>query len=156
MAQAKGRNFRGILLSPSGKVLLMKMAEPRTGHQFWICPGGTAEDGESGEECLRRELLEETGYAGGEIGPVLWEREYSYTCEDERVHQDEQYFLVRTQEFEATMAGNPEALEITAFQGFRWWDVEEICLSEEEFGPALLGSLGPWVLVGRSPGERTP
>jgi 8-oxo-dGTP diphosphatase len=47
----------GMLIVREGRMLLCRKRES----QFWILPGGRIEDGESPEECLRRELHEELG-----------------------------------------------------------------------------------------------
>lgn len=42
-------------------VLLLKVHNPETNRQFWMIPGGGREGGESEEDCVRREVKEETG-----------------------------------------------------------------------------------------------
>lgn len=48
---------RAILQNSEGKILLHK----RTDFDFWAFPGGGAEEGESAEDCIIREVFEETG-----------------------------------------------------------------------------------------------
>jgi len=42
-------------------LLLIKERENATGRSFWFFPGGGMEEGETAEECVRREMKEETG-----------------------------------------------------------------------------------------------
>ncbi len=51
------RTVRTILKNEEDKIALMYMAK----HKVYLFPGGGIEDGESLEEALRREVLEETG-----------------------------------------------------------------------------------------------
>jgi ADP-ribose pyrophosphatase len=66
-------------------LLLLQQYRHAVGGTIWEVPAGTLDDGETPEDCARRELIEETGYAGrawkrlGEITPVPG---YS----DERIH----------------------------------------------------------------------
>lgn len=47
------------VLLDDGKVLLMR--HRRRGLGYWALPGGAVKEGESLSDCLRREMLEETG-----------------------------------------------------------------------------------------------
>jgi 8-oxo-dGTP pyrophosphatase MutT (NUDIX family) len=42
------------------RMLLIKHHEYATGHGYWVIPGGGREDGETEEECVIREVKEET------------------------------------------------------------------------------------------------
>lgn len=43
------------------RILLVKHREDKSGRTYWIIPGGGIEPGETEEDCLRREMREETG-----------------------------------------------------------------------------------------------
>ncbi len=45
----------------SGRVLICQRKKENTFGGFWEFPGGKCEEGESLEECLKRELMEEVG-----------------------------------------------------------------------------------------------
>ncbi len=51
---------------PDGRLLMVKAHRYVPDRWSWEFPGGGIDDGESPEECARRELLEETGLSGGE------------------------------------------------------------------------------------------
>ena len=42
------------------RLLLLKVNDRGTGETFWVIPGGAREPNETEEECIRREVLEET------------------------------------------------------------------------------------------------
>lgn len=74
-----------VAMTDTGALLLLRQYRHAVGGTIWEIPAGTLNDGESPEDCARRELIEETGYAArtwkrlGEITPVPG---YS----DERIH----------------------------------------------------------------------
>ena len=43
------------------QILLIRHEEHQSERTYWLLPGGGREDGESEEECVRREMREETG-----------------------------------------------------------------------------------------------
>lgn len=62
----------GLLIAPSGEFLLTSRPDGKVYAGYWEFPGGKLEAGESVEQALRRELLEEIGVY---IGPVQMWRE---------------------------------------------------------------------------------
>jgi double-stranded uracil-DNA glycosylase len=64
-------NIRAAVRDERGRVLLLRY-EDEYG-EWWVTPGGGREDGETDEATLRRELAEEIGLTGFELGPLLWE-----------------------------------------------------------------------------------
>ena len=63
---------RAVVISPDQQVLLVRFEFP-TGTR-WALPGGGIDTGETPEDALRRELVEEVGYHDAVVGPHLWNR----------------------------------------------------------------------------------
>ena len=135
------RAIRAVLLTPEGRVLLMKLQDPASGRQVWLAPGGAVERGETAEAGLRRELVEETGLQDARVGPWLWTRTHEFAWNGRAICQREEFYLVETAQFEPTSANNPATGERLAFRGFRWWSVEDIRNTSEQFAPRRLADL---------------
>ncbi|MEW8977710.1 MAG: NUDIX domain-containing protein [Symbiobacterium sp.] len=58
------------LIVENGRLLLVRYYYPKENAWFWNFPGGTVEPGETLEEALRRELIEEC-CVEVEVGPML-------------------------------------------------------------------------------------
>ena len=129
---------RGVLLTPSGLVLLLRVAT-QTGH-LWITPGGRIQPGEDGPAAAIREIREETGHQDLSVGAEIWVRHASYFADGQWLPERERFFLVPTDEFEPTARGmEPE--ERARHGGFRWWAIDEIEQSPEAFAPRKLAEL---------------
>lgn len=88
------RVARGLLITPDGRILLLKAREPSTGREFWFPPGGGIEPGETDLQALKRELFEETGLANPDVGPAVWTRTADFVWDGRRIVEDEVYWLM--------------------------------------------------------------
>ena len=65
------------------------------------------------------------------------------------IEQDETFFLIPTQKFIAKSHMNPEETELLDFKEFRWWKLQDLARSSEQFAPRNLPSeLGKIALHG--------
>jgi 8-oxo-dGTP diphosphatase len=64
----------GVLIRPDGAFLLTSRPPGKVYQGYWEFPGGKVEPGETVEQALRRELLEEIGVTLGAVHPWRIER----------------------------------------------------------------------------------
>ena len=138
MAVEVRRGARAVLLDPDERILLVRFVNPENGNVYWATPGGGIEEGEDEEACLRRELREETGLEDVEIGEALWTRREVFRWVARTIDQTETIYLVRAPHFEPRPTIPVSAEEISEL---RWWTLDEIEASDEEFVPRRLAEL---------------
>jgi len=131
---------RAVILDDDGRVLLVRFDFPGE-PPVWATVGGGVEPGETPEEAIRRELLEEAGLDEVELGPRLWTRTHVFELGVRWDGQSEIYFLVRTSPFEPRPRHSWEQLNAEGVTAIRWWTIEEIEASSELFAPRRLGEL---------------
>jgi 8-oxo-dGTP pyrophosphatase MutT (NUDIX family) len=145
-----------LVLDRAGRVLLfgarlVDLSQPPGPVLYWYTPGGEIERGESVRQAAVRELAEEIGLSvepEALEGPIWLRRSVSLLL-GEPVDARETYFVLRDVVHEVDVSGQTE-LEALEDQPYRWWSVEEIAGSAEDFVPVqLAGSLpelidGPW------------
>jgi ADP-ribose pyrophosphatase YjhB (NUDIX family) len=125
---------RALVLDPDGRILLVRFEFPWVDYPVWAPPGGGLLPGERHEDAIRRELAEEAGLAGFELGPVVWVREAHWEQASELGPYDgqrERIFLVRTPAFEPRPALSAEELVAEHVRDVRWWTLEQLEQEQE-------------------------
>ncbi len=128
---------RALLVDDGGAALLMQYREPASGQLLWLAPGGGREPGESSQDCLRREVHEETGLELAEPGALVWTRRHEFGWNGRRVRQAEEFWLLRVARFEPSWERLMEWERRTLLQ-FGWWTPDAIARSAELFIPRAL------------------
>ena len=91
-------SVRAAVVDERGRALLLRYGDQYG--NWWVTPGGGREQGEDDEQTLRRELDEEIGLVGFELGPLLWENE-GWTLEEPGFGSFlSRVYLVRVERFE--------------------------------------------------------
>jgi TDG/mug DNA glycosylase family protein len=130
------RAVRAVALDPADRILLVRFASG-----VWAPPGGGVEPGESDEAALGRELAEEVGLRGFELGPCLWTREHWFPEAAGWGGQAERLHLVRTEAFEPRPDQDAGALAAEGIAELRWWTLGELEAHDGLFAPRRLPEL---------------
>jgi TDG/mug DNA glycosylase family protein len=130
---------RALVVDDRDRVLLVCFRFPD--RDVWATPGGGIEPGETDEETIGRELVEECGLEDAPLGPVIWTRTHWWTRMPGWAGQTERYVLVRTPAFEPAPKLTREQLADEGVADMRWWTQEELAASDAVFAPRRLPAL---------------
>ena len=107
--------------------------------------------GRASSNCAVRELREETGLTWVSLGPYIWSRRHVVDVRGTLYEAVEQYFLLRTRQFDPKPAALDD-YEVDDIAESRWWSVDEIAAaSNETFVPRRLAGLLEPILAGSVP-----
>jgi len=131
------RAARALVLDEADRILLVRFSA--RDREIWLTTGGGIEEGETDEEAVRRELLEEAGLEEFELGPLVWTRTVHAPLGGGRWDgQSERFYLVRTPSFEPLPRLTWEELRAEGMTAVRWWTLAEVEAAETLFAPRRL------------------
>lgn len=127
------------LLVEDDTILLVKIHSPVINQQVWMPPGGEVVFGESMEECLKREFLEEVNVKVT-VGRLCHINELI----DEPFHAVECYFEVHHQSGTPAVGYDPELEDKNQLlEAVQWMPIAK--LDDQPFAPqSLLAKLKSW------------
>ncbi len=146
---------RVVLLNDALQVLLLSASDPadRAKGSWWEIPGGGIDGGESSEEAARRELYEETGITQARIGPCVWTQHSVFDFAGLHFDQHEWVHLAWCDEAHEVRPARLEMLEAAAFDGHRWWDLDQLLADPAPVLPHRLREFLPALVAGDLPSE---
>ena len=146
------RATRAIVVDESARILLVRF--DFGDRVVWATPGGGIEEDETDEQAIRRELLEEAGLDGFELGPLVWTRTHHVPLGGGRWDgQTERYYLVRTPPFEPAPRLSWDELRAEGMTAVRWWTLAELEATDAIFAPCRLPLLVRELLLHGPPAE---
>ena len=128
-----------LLFDRSGSILLfLTLAPDSSGVSRWITPGGGVDPGETHADGAVRELWEETGLTGIDLGEPVWAHDFDVqwdSADHDTGHAE--FYTAVVDRFEPSQDGwtDDERVEVFAH---RWWSLAELLATDELYEPAEL------------------
>jgi 8-oxo-dGTP pyrophosphatase MutT (NUDIX family) len=133
---------RVLLLDASERVLLIH-ERLEGGGTHWLTPGGGVEADEHPREAARREAIEETGIeldlAPDAEAVLVTRRDWSWAGVE--YDQVDHFFLAHVPDGLPVEPRSLTAMEQQTLLGTRWWEVEELLVTDAVLLPPDLGTV---------------
>lgn len=128
--------YQGAIIQDQ-KILLIKHHEFASGFEYWLVPGGGMEPGESEEECLTREMREETNLEV-KVVRLLYEEPVDMNPGEgyKKVYQRQKTFLCEIISGTPTPGYEPEHQVNGTYEidDIRWFDL----VDENQWGTLIM------------------
>jgi 8-oxo-dGTP pyrophosphatase MutT (NUDIX family) len=134
---------RVLLIDSAGRVLMFRGFDPADpDRRYWFTVGGGLDPGETAAEGAVRELREETGLevSPREVGEPVWHEVTDFPYDGHWYRQDQEFFAVRVRSWDVRMDGFDHE-ERRSIDGYRWWSVQDLISTREEYYPRQLPDL---------------
>jgi len=145
---------RCVLLDRESRILLISAEDPIDPRKppWWEIPGGGMGWNEDSAAAALRELHEETGIPGVEMGPCVWVQQTEYTFAGYHFESDDRIHVGWCDGGEYNPQGL-EALEEAAFMGAEWWTLADLLAADDLTVPYRLREFLPDIVAGILPAE---
>ena len=122
--------YQGLIIQDH-KILLIQHSQHSTGRSYWVIPGGGIDEPETEEECIIREMKEETN-----LDVKIEKLAFDEPAHPDGVYKWRKSFICRPIGGEASPGyePEPEAAADYSISAVRWYDLRD----ESEWGYNLL------------------
>lgn len=133
---------RVLLFDRDDRILLFLTKAPDTsGIARWLTPGGGVDPGESHADAAVRELFEETGLTGVDLGEPVWA--HDFTVEWDAADHDTghaEFYTAVVDQFEPSNSNWTEDEHVDVLE-HRWWTLAELLVTKDPYEPKELINL---------------
>ena len=133
---------RVLLFDREGRVLLFLTTAPdSSGSARWLTPGGGVDEGETHAQAAVRELFEETGLTGVDLGDPVWSHDFDVqwdSADHDTGHAE--FYTATVDQFVPSQDDWTEAEKVDVL-AHRWWSLSELLATDEAYEPAELINL---------------
>ena len=133
---------RVLLFDRDDRILLFLTKAPDTsGIARWLTPGGGVDPGESHADAAVRELFEETGLTGVDLGEPVWA--HDFTVEWDAADHDTghaEFYTAVVDQFEPSNNNWTEDEHVDVLE-HRWWTLAELLVTKDPYEPKELINL---------------
>ena len=133
---------RVLLFDRDDRILLFLTKAPDTsGIARWLTPGGGVDPGESHADAAMRELFEETGLTGVDLGEPVWA--HDFTVEWDAADHDTghaEFYTAVVDQFEPSNSNWTEDEHVDVLE-HRWWTLAELLVTKDPYEPKELINL---------------